>query len=423
MKRVNPAENFWERILVPYRARDWTRCLRELRPVLDADEDALVPRMLFAALHCAAEQPALALVQYETLLPLAVGQGDFLRALAVQKHLDALHPASVSHARRFEALQRWFSSLKPARSELRRADEVTLASLLSMEPGAFTQLAEAGVIEGLDPEPRTLENEVGSVRFVLFGRVQWSLTRGEVTLIEAVAGAGDVIAVNADLGDEVRLRIEAEWPAELLRLGPEVVALLTDPEAARAEFAPPAPAPPAPAAPAPVEAATPPPVPATAAPPAPAARPQVERPRPDPRFEPTIAVSAPVERRRETRISVNVKSGIARMGLEDTRVAPLDGRMIQFTSTFVELAFPRSELRHLRGRLERSFVALRLSLDPRTAVSCVARVRWTSMLNAEGSEADEMRLELEFMPMAPSDQERIAEAAGGPPSTPARPAA
>jgi len=97
--------------------------------------------------------------------------------------------------------------------------------------------------------------------------------------------------------------------------------------------------------------------------------------------------------------------------------------MIEFTPDSIGLAFPRSELRHLRARLERSFVALRLSLDARTAVSCVGRVRATSPVNAAGEDAGELHVELAFMPMPARDQERIAAAAGPPRSTPARPAA
>jgi hypothetical protein len=399
--------------------------------VLDADEDSLVPRLLYAALLRAANQPALALVQYETLLPLAVGQGDFLRAFAVQRHLDVLHPASVSHARRFEALQRWFTTLRQRGandSGLRRAQDVTLASLLQMEPPDFTRMAETSSIESLEPDARTLEGELGTVRFVLFGRARWVITRGDATVAEGIAQAGDAIAVNDDAGEGTRLRIEAEWPTEFMYLCREAVALIVDPDGTRDQVAaPPETAPAAaleaefampPEAPAPAEAAPP-----AAAPPAPGEpRPRVERPQPDPRFEPTIAVSAPVARRRETRISVNVKSGIARIGLEDTRVAPLDGRMLQFRPEKIELGFPRSELRHIRERLERSFVGLRLTLDGRTAVGCVSRVLSISSPAAKG-EADEMRIELEFMPMPARDQEKITEAANRAPSTPARPAA
>jgi hypothetical protein len=432
----NPAEKFWERLLAPYQARDWPRCLRELRPVLDADEDAIVPRLICAALHRLAGQPSLALLQYETLLPLAVGQGDFLRALAAQKHLDALHPAAVSHSRRFEAMLQWFSALRtgsPAAKPPSSAEEVTPDSLLELDPGTFTRLAEGANIESLEPNPRTLEGQQGSVRLVLFGRVQWSITRGEgIPLLEGVAHVGEAILVNPELGEDVRLVTHAEYPAEILCFNADDIALLAGPR--RVADSPPVSTLP------PVEEPGPAPIPepelaieepgpsTPATPPEscahePASRieshaagtpgsPRAPRPQPDPRFEPTLATSAPVARRRETRVSVNIDSGIARLGLEDTRVSPIDGRMLRITPIFIELAFPRSELRHLRSWLLNKCVPLRLTLDQRTSVACVARIRWASAVTPEEAESgEEMRLELEFMPMASHDLDRIRTAA------------
>jgi hypothetical protein len=409
---------------------------------MDADEDSLVPRLLCAALHQATDQPSLALLQYETLLPLAVGQGDFLRAIAVQKHLDALHPASVSHARRFEALHRWFSAIrprKPKRDQPLRSEDLTIETLLDLDPRTFTRLVEAATLEGLDPEPRALESQAGSARLVVYGRAHWSLTRADdVLLLEGVAEAGDPIAVSREVGPDVRLTIHAELPAEFLCVDAQVFAALNGEELQEEnDFSVP------PIEPAEVsvievaedeiapdespvlgepfaqyaaaddefsEVAKDPVVP-RAAPPVPASplRPRAPGPRPDARFEPTMAVSAPVSRRRETRISVNLHSAIARLGIADTRTSPIQGRMLHVTESYLELAFPRSELHHMRGRLEKSYVSLRLALDTRQSLACVSRVRWTSAFDG-GAEGVELRLELEFMPMAPQDKARLVEA-------------
>ncbi|HTO90000.1 MAG TPA: hypothetical protein VMJ70_02615 [Candidatus Sulfotelmatobacter sp.] len=431
MSRHHPVHKFWERLLPPYRERDWDKCLRELRPVLDADEDAIVPRMLCAAIHQAAGQPALALLQYETLLPLAVGQGDFLRALAVQKHLDELHPAAASHAKRYEVLQRWFQALgQGALPQNRDGPEPTPAHLLMLDSASFTRVAAGCEIEGLDPAPRRIENPGGSLRFVLYGRTRWSLQTAEnVTLIEGIAEQGDAILVDPDLGRRGSLITTAELPGEHLVLGGELLGLFPWADEVASETAPargarpnekaspvasapaaPAASPPPPImplpAPAPAKAWPSEPAPKAAAPPPASA----DRPRPDPRFEPMIASSAPVERRRETRLSIQLKSGVVRLGLADTRVAPLSGRLVQFTAGFVELAFARSELRHLRSRLEGSFLNVQLNINPREELLlCVGRVRYTTALAGE-SGSDELRIEVEFMPLPPRDQARIEAA-------------
>jgi hypothetical protein len=417
--------------------------------VLDADEDAIVPRLLCAAIHQAAGQPALALLQYETLLPLAVGQGDFLRALAVQKHLDDLHPASASHAKRYEVLQRWFQALgQGSLAAVGGPGEFTPARLLMLDSASFTRAAEGCEVEGLEPEPRRVENQGGSLRFVLYGRTRWSVETGEdLTLLEGIAEQGDAIVVDPELGRRGRLVLTSEWPSEHLVLGAPLLGLLPwadeASEASEAKEKPaksgkksakksnrddatPAPklvpppaetARPAPNA-EPVARAVPEPPAAPAARPADHGRPPASagsssagsRPRPDPRFEPMVASSAPVERRRETRLSLHLKSGIVRLGLADTRVAPVSGKLLQFTAGFVELSFPRSELRHLRTRLENSFINVQLNINPREALLlCVGRVRYTAALAADDG-TDDLRLEVEFMPLPPRDQTRIEEA-------------
>ena len=445
MSRQSPAQRFWERLLPPYRERDWEKCLRELRPVLDADEDAIVPRLLCAAIHQAAGQPALALLQYETLLPLAVGQGDFLRALAVQKHLDDLHPASASHAKRYEVLQRWFQALgQGSLAAVSEPGEFTPARLLTLDSASFTRAAEGCEVEGLEPEPRRIENQGGSLRFVLFGRTRWTIeTDEDLTLLEGIAEQGDSIVVDPELGRRGRLVLTSEWPSEHLVLGAPLLGLLpwadeAETESAKEKAAKPgkksskkssrdeaSPAPklvpppsdatePAPGEPAHAgpEAPEPPAPPAAKAaePKAPPASAGASRPRPDPRFEPMVASSAPVERRRETRLSIHLKSGIVRLGLADTRVAPVSGKLTQFTAGFVELSFPRHELRHLRTRLENSFINVQLNMNAREALLlCVGRVRYTAALAADDG-SDELRLEVEFMPLPPRDQTRIEEA-------------
>lgn len=447
--RENPALTFWERLLPYYLERDWDSCIRELRPVLDADEDALIPRLLCAGFHLAAAQPVLALVQYETLLPLAVGQGEFFAAVAVQKRLDLLHPKSVTHARRYEVLQRWFSSLGHGR-EPGPPGDLSEAALLTLDSGTFTRMLEACTVEGLDPRPRTLTGDLRAGRVALYGRATWALQMGEgLTLLEGTAEQSQTIAVDPGETSGARLVITAEWPTEFLLFDSAALADAIEPAKPRTHPAPAAkpkaaaiPSPPAPSAslsipeapdvaaivrdavPPEPPAESPKPLPATPssrrAPPPPASA----RPQPDPRFEPFVAAFKPAERRRESRIAINLESGVARIGLADTRVAPIGGRLTQLGIEFVEFVFARADLRHLRTRLEGSCLALQFNLGPHEPpLVCSGRVRWTTALG--GPEADELKIEIEILPLRHADRERLAVAAqrladGHPGAPPAR---
>jgi len=442
--RENPALTFWDRLIPYYLERDWDSCIRELRPVLDADEDALVPRLLCAGLYLAAAQPVLALVQYETLLPLAVGQGEFFAAVAVQKRLDLLHPKSVTHARRYEVLQKWFASLGRSRGPAAPGD-LSESSLLALDPAAFTSAIEACTVEGLDPSARTLSGDLGAGRVALYGRATWSLQMGDgLTLLEGLAEGGQTIAVDPGSAD-ARLVITADWPTEFLVFDRASLASMKT-ESESGESAPPRESRPhdrAPAAadePAPMPAAaplemseapeverdhsaTPAAAEAVLAPPSPAPTPRtrrepaprgtvpIARPQPDPRFEPFVASFVSAERRRENRIAINLESGVARIGLVDTRVAPIGGRLAQLGIEFVELLFARADLRHLRTRLEGSCLGLHFNLGPHEPpLVCTGRVRWTSALGT-GAEAGELKIEVEILPLRFADRERLTAAA------------
>jgi len=381
--------------------------------VLDSDEDALAPRLLCAGLHLAAAQPVLALLQYETLLPLAVGQGEFFAAIAVQKRLDMLHPTSVTHAKRYEVLRRWFVSLGRNKRVMpgERPGELSEAALLDLDPASFTRVLEACKVEGLDPDPRTLTEGLDACRVVLFGRTGWSLAVNEdVVLLEGLAEAGQTIAVDPGLGPGVRLVLTSELPSEMLWFGADALEALRVGAATAAKPVPaapaavprPAPRPAVPARPAPIEPHVP-----------------TARPRPDPRFEPVSASGAPIERRRGSRVAINLASGVARLGLTDTRVAPIGGRVGRVEPERLELIFQRSDLRHLRTRLEGSCLGLQFQLGPeQPPLICTGRVRWTSALGA-GPDATELNIEIEILPLRSTDRDRFVAALEPPASGPA----
>jgi len=274
-----------------------------------------------------------------------------------------------------------------------------------------------------------LADGLGSARIVLYGRAAWTLqAAGEVTVLEGVAERGQSIALDLGADSTGRITLTAELPTEFLCFDAELVSIIRGGAASTPDTSNPvAPedspsdaetpvsfesagvAGPEPQSPAPSrKAKRPAPRRPVGQPRSPASTP---RPQPDPRFEPLLAVSAPLERRRQSRISVNLLSGVARLGLVDTRVAPLDGRLVQFSGGYLQLAFSRSDLRHLRSRLEGSCMPLRLNFDVNEPpLVCAGRVRWTSALG-EIPGIDELQVEVEFLPISPRDRDRIAAAA------------
>lgn len=119
---------------------------------------------------------------------------------------------------------------------------------------------------------------------------------------------------------------------------------------------------------------------------------------------------APDARRRENHIAINLESGVARIGLADTRVAPLGGRLMRIDTENLELAFARADLRHLRTRLEGSLLALQLNLGTdQPPLDCTGRVRWTSAFGA-GPGKDDLHIEVEILPLRTADRERLSRA-------------
>ena len=340
---MSPPSPLWNDIIGPFRASAWQDCIRLARAVVDADTDDLAARFLLGRLYLCSGDPHLAQLQYERLLPLAVGQGDLMLSLAAQKHLDALHPEPARHARRYAAMHQWFHSLGRGRRKRRKraadaAPGITPADLIGLSADRFDEIAEGARIEFLGLEPRDVEAGGGVLWVVLSGRVRGFFERespGEMT--ERDLKAGESLACAAGLEDVVRVRLIPETPTECLVLDPALLAEIAPPapeaSATPAQAPPPeqaelAEAPP-PESPAEVEA---PPAETEArpktpepAPPAEARRPASPRPMPDPVAEPMIAMGAPLERRQDTRIAISLEDRSALLGFAGTRVAPIRG--------------------------------------------------------------------------------------------------
>ena len=432
----------WLKLVGPYRSGDWLQCIEILRPVVEQYPDDLDTRLLFGALCVASEQGARALMQFEKIMPLAVGQGDLFRALAAQKQLDRLRPAAVAHDKRFIAVHHWFRSIPTRRSVQAEGADLTPAMLLALPPDGFHRLAEEAVIEDLGLEARDVEGELDSVRVVFYGRVRWSVVpEGEPSMLELVADDLDTMALAPGVPPSTRLRMIPELPSACLKFD---LALLRE-EAAKAGPPKPvlpgnathargaapetgvAPAPHArsapPSGPGPTSHAGPPRGAGHAAPGAghpvnpprhesspaePPATPRPERPVPDPLLEPTVAASAPFERRRETRALVSLQSRAALLGLAGSRVAPFAGRLLSLSPSGAGLGFSRAELLPVRDTLENTLLTLEIQLpDGEPPLKIMSRVRWIQVAH-EGN--DMFVIGLEFILIGGPEHMRIQNA-------------
>lgn len=408
---MKPYPRLWSNLSEPYRNGDWHECIRRLRPLVDASPFELASRALLAALYLQVRNPGLALVHYERLLPLAVGHGDLFRALATQKRLDDLHPSDSRHARRYAAMHAWFRSLVRGGRRGVRPGTLTPRLLLGLAEDDFARIAEEAVLEDLGLVTREQPGAAGSARVVVYGRVKWWVERaGSEGPAELAAEPGATVLVEPEHGPEARLVLAPEMPSECLLFDAHAIPGLlaagaAAPEAEDRVARPPAAPgagsePPSGAAPSSVAPATSPP---EARPPR--RRPAVARPVPDPVAEPTLAVGAPFERRRETRVAVSIENGRALLGLAGTRVKPLVGRVEDLSVGGLCVAFSHATLAQEGWRLQDSVIAIQFELPDGKPINAAARVCWVRP--DDGGTGGESRVGLEFMPLPRADRERI----------------
>ncbi len=433
---MSPIPQLWESIAAPFRGGDLHECVRQTRAAVDAQPYDLPPRYLLASLYLALGEPGLAQLQYERLLPLAVGRGELFLALAAQRRLDELHPPTTLHARRYHAMHQWFVSL--ARSERRRRVAEGLRSfgpqlLVRLTSAEFADAAERCRVETFGAVPRLVAPEAGLLWVVIHGRVRWTALRDDAPEGESViADPGDIIVLPTSVDTAMQLRIEPETPAECLCLDPELFSVADGPPGppTRKPAEEPAPTPAetaadaqvaelVAAATAPLEVGATPP----AAPPGPATVSPVRSPRPvpDPIAEPTTATAAPIERRRENRLSVQVANGVVMLGLAGTRVAPLPGALVELSARGMGVRFRRGDLLQEGVALREAVVSVHLVLPGDRGVErLAARVVWVDRDPAATDPESALGLGLEFVALSPAQQTRLERATAAGAAAPAR---
>lgn len=433
---MKPPIRLWQDIIERYRASDWLECVRIARDAVDSHPDDLAARFLLARLHVRLGDPHLAQLQYERLLPLAVGQGDLLRALAAQKQLDLLGHGLARHARRYAAMHQWFRSLGSkglAGARVAGPHRILTADLIRLDAERFGQIAESARIEVVDLDARDIEAREGVLWVALYGQVRAyidSTTLGEMSEFTVRAGESLCCAIGRD--DVAGLRLIPELPTEFLAFDPALLAELgiadrehsappleievePTPDPLEATLAltdlalvePPAPEDQlTPAQPPTAIVDLPAPVPAVgrrAGPP---------RPVPDPVAEPWVAMSAPIEKRPVTRIAISLEDRSALLGLAGTRVAPIRGVLHSLSAAMILIGFPREEMLPLRRALDRSVVRVQLTLAGRVVLHLGVRMAWVDadITSRDGLGESDAIFALEFLSVGVGDHLQIGSA-------------
>jgi hypothetical protein len=364
---MKPNHRAWKSLLQPFEAQQWDACTRIVRAWVDDDPYDMTSRALLASLYSRAGSPELARLQYEKLLPMAVGQGDMLWALCTQKRLDELQGKSSESNARYHAMYEWFRYLVPDTGKSRRRQQqgLSASALIGLPDDVFSGSAVRATMHDLGLSSRTVSVVDGMLWFVYYGRVQWRGIDARGDIVERVADAGEPIFVRATESAEA-LDLVPEIPTECIALEPALAGPLG------------------------LAMSTPPTI----------------LPRPDPELEPTLAVGAPHERRRRTRVAVALESKIAFLGEIGTLVSPLHGKLVDLSPGGLGVTFPAAQLRQARGVFADAILPVQLSLrgsgDP---IELAARVAWIRKgSSAEGGEA---RMGLEFISMSPENRSRL----------------
>ncbi len=211
-----------ELLIEPFQAGDLLECVSRVRPWVDAHPQETVPRLILAQLFLRLDNQRAAQLQYERLLPLCVGRGQVLAAVAVQSRLDAL-PGARPNPGRYAAIQRWFrmSGTSVTSPGLGASQDFGPSLMLALPRTNFEELAMGAVpvfagVEG------SREATGGTLWMVLYGEVLWRWTRADGTWVGPNrAIAGQQIRLDPQLVRSAQVELTSEVPSECLRIDAE----------------------------------------------------------------------------------------------------------------------------------------------------------------------------------------------------------
>jgi hypothetical protein len=225
---VQSTRRMLERMLDAWRGQDWEECAREVRTLVEVTPDADEPRLLLASLCVRLGNHRAAVMHYRRLLPQAIAHGAVLRAIFVQRRIDALAPTPPDPAR-WIAMQRDLRAhglpavtLAPGASR-----PWTEAQLLALPREAFERLALEAIVETPGLETTTTDVDADTVWEVISGRMRWSFAMPDGRAsAEILAAQGDAVRIDPDLTRRARVTFVPELPVECLRIEPTLVAAI-----------------------------------------------------------------------------------------------------------------------------------------------------------------------------------------------------
>lgn len=396
---MNSNSRAWQDLGAAWRGSDWSGCVAILRPIVEELPEVLSTRLLLAGFATQAKNPGLALLHFEKLMVLAVGQGELFHALAAERGLDGLRSDEVAHRKRLQALQQWFRTM-PGRARGRKTVTLPQSWMLDLPAADFRRYAEASRLVVLPPRPLVLENAPDVFAIVLHGEANWTYhPTGEDALPAVRAAGGDVISPPAGCEAGDHLSLEPVEPGVLLFFDPPVAASLrervvTERRTAQASRTggDPKPAEPA-AAPAPAVMAT------------------GLRPLPDPVLEPLASRFPSHDRRREHELVVRVERGEVELGVAGTRTGAIAGRLAELSPAGLTVTVPRATVRQSRAALEGAHVVTQVALpgdeEPLRLAGRVTALSFEAGTLAAGPRA---QLAVEFVLMLAPARARLQEA-------------
>ena len=397
---MNSNSRAWQDLGAAWRGADWLGCVGILRPIVEDLPEVLSTRLLLAGFATRAKNPGLALLHYEKLMVLAVGQGELFHAIAAERGLDGLRHDENAHRKRIQALQQWFKTMPP-RTRGRKIVSLPQSWMIDLPAAEFRRYAEASRLVVMPAEPQIFEDAANVLAIVLHGVASWTyVPHGEASLPAVRAGSGEVISAPAgcEAGDQVR--VEAQEPGVLLCFTGAVAGSLRDRVATERRAQVPA-RPALPVVPRP--AATVPQPPALG---------NGGRPLPDPLLEPLVSRLPPAhDRRREHELIVRFAAAEAELGIAGTRTGAIAGRIAEFSPAGFTIMLPRATVRQSRAALEGAHMLAMVELPgEEEPLRLAARVTGLTFEPGALGATPRAQLAIEFVLLLAPDRARLQEA-------------